>query len=68
MGDGRDLATVVADLASAAGVTGGLSDHGLDDETLEAVVRTVVSSPAIGRNPMPAGEGDVRGILESAWI
>ena len=51
-----------------AGVTGGLSDHGFDDETLEAVVRTVVSSPAIGRNPMPAGEGDVRGILESAWI
>lgn len=68
VGDGRDLPTIITDLASVAGVTGGLSDHGFDDETLEAVVRAVASSPAIGRNPMPAGEGDVRGILESAWI
>ncbi len=68
VGDGRDLPTLVADLAAGAGVTGGLSDHGFDDDALEAVVRTVASSPAVGRNPMPAGEGDVRGLLEAAWI
>jgi maleylacetate reductase len=66
-GDGRDLATVVADLAKASGVEGGLSDHGFDDDALEAVVRSVASSPAVERNPMPAGEGDVRGIIEAAW-
>ncbi|MCP3853949.1 MAG: maleylacetate reductase [Actinomycetia bacterium] len=66
--DGLDLSTIVADLASAARATGGLSDHGFDDDMLEAVVRTVASSPAVERNPMPVGEGDIRGILESAWV
>ncbi len=68
VGDGRNLATMVADLAAAAGVTGGLSDLGFDDEMLEAIVRTVTSSPAVERNPMPAGEGDIRSILESGWV
>jgi alcohol dehydrogenase class IV len=48
------------------GVTGGLSDLGLDDEDLDAIARQSASQPGVQRSARPLGESDVRALLDDA--
>ena len=67
LGDPDDPAGAVDRLRERLGLPGSLSDAGMDDEDLEAVVRMAAGSPTVGRNPRPAGEDEIREVLESAW-
>ena len=52
---------------SVAGLPTGLSDCGLTDEDIDAVVRLSQSSPGVKANPKPVSEEDARAILGAAW-
>lgn len=62
-----DPAAAVADLIAAVGLGGGLSDHGFDDDDLDAVVRQVDGNRSIRSNPRPVTADDARAVLEAAW-
>lgn len=67
LGAADDPAGAAAALLATAGVPTRLRDVGVDEEDLDAVARLSGRSPAILRNARPAGEADVRAILEDAW-
>jgi alcohol dehydrogenase class IV len=62
-----DLADAVEELAIEAGVTAGLSDLGVTEDDLAAVVRISQSNPFVQGAVRPAGEADVAALLETIW-
>src|SRR3954453_6545137 len=67
LGDPDDPAGAVDRLRERLGLPAGLSDAGVHDDDLDAVVRMVQTSASIKANPRPVSEDDARGILEAAW-
>ena len=66
LGDGDDPAAAVDRLLARLGLPTRLSDCGVTDEDVDAVVRLSQSSPGILANPKPVSEEDARAILEAA--
>jgi alcohol dehydrogenase class IV len=62
-----DLADSVEELAIEVGVTEGLSDLGVTEDDLAAVVRISQSNPFVKSSARPAGEADVAALLETIW-
>lgn len=54
-------------LRERLGLPSGLSDCGVSEDDVEAVIRLSQSSPAVSDNPRPVSEADARAILEAAW-
>jgi maleylacetate reductase len=67
LGDPDDPAGALDRLRERLGLPGQLSDVGVTDEDLDAVVRMSASSPAIRANPRRVNEDDARAILEAAF-
>jgi maleylacetate reductase len=67
LGDGEEPAAAVEAFVRDLGLTARLSDLGVDDEDIDAVVRQSESHPALRANPRPARAEDVRAILEAAF-
>ena len=67
LGDADDPAGAVERLLERLRLPVRLSDCGVTDEDLDAVVRLSQSSPAVQMNPKPVSEHDARGILEAAF-
>lgn len=67
LGDDDDPAGAVERLRERLGLPGSLSDCGMTDEDLDAIVRQVPGHHLIALNPKPVTEADARAILEAAW-
>jgi len=67
LGDTDDPAAAVERLVLRLGLPTGLSDCGVTDEDIDAVVRLSQSSPGVQMNPRPVSEDDAREILEAAF-
>ena len=67
LGHPEDPAAGCEALRERLGLPTGLSDCGVSEDDVEAVVRLSQSSPAVGSNPRPVSEADARAILEAAW-
>jgi len=67
LGDADDPAAAVERLVARLGLPSGLSDSGVTDEDIEAVVRLSQSSPAVQMNPRSVSEDDARSILDAAF-
>jgi alcohol dehydrogenase class IV len=67
MGDPDDAAGAVDRLVQRIGLPTHLSDCGVTDEDLDAVVRLSQSNPSVQMNPRPVSEDDARAILEAAF-
>lgn len=66
-GDEFDPAGAIDRLRERLGLPAGLSDVGVDDDDIDAVVRQVSGNPNISNNPKPVSEDDARAILEAAF-
>jgi maleylacetate reductase len=66
LGDSDDPAGAVERLVERLGLPTGLSDCGVTDDDIDAVVRLSQSSPGVQANPKPVSEDDARAILEAA--
>jgi maleylacetate reductase len=67
LGDPDDPAGAIDRLRERIGLPGQLSDVGVDDEDLAAVVRMSGGNPSIKANPRPVTEADVEDILSAAF-
>ncbi|MBV8295338.1 MAG: iron-containing alcohol dehydrogenase [Acidimicrobiia bacterium] len=67
LGDADDPAAAVDRLVQRIGLPSRLSDCGVADEDIDAVVRLSQSSPGVQMNPRPVSEDDAREILEAAY-
>jgi maleylacetate reductase len=67
LGDELDAAGAVDRLRERLGLPPGLSDCGVDDEDIDAVVRQVSGNRNIAANPKRVTEDDARAILEAAF-
>ena len=67
LGDADDPAGAVDRLVQRLGLPTGLSDCGVTDEDIDAVVRLSQSSPGVQMNPRPVSEDDAREILEASF-
>ena len=67
LGAADDAAGAVDRLRGELGLPGTLSEIGVDEADLEAVARLGPSNHNVAANPRPVDEGQIRGILESAW-
>ena len=67
IGDPDDPAGAVDRLRERLGLPGRLSEVGVTDQDLDAVVRMSSASPSVRANPRPVGEEDARAILEAAF-
>jgi alcohol dehydrogenase class IV len=67
LGDDLDPAGAIDRLRERIGLPGRLSDCGVTDEDLDAVVRQVSGNNNIANNPKPVTEADARAILEAAY-
>jgi len=65
--DPDDPAGAVDGLVQRIGLPTHLSDCGVTDEDLDAVVRLSQSNPSVQMNPRPVSEDDARAILEAAF-
>jgi maleylacetate reductase len=66
-GDAGDAADAVDRLRGRVGLPGRLSEVGVDEDDIEAVVRMSSGNANIARNPRPVSPEDVRSLLESAF-
>ncbi|MDQ1419156.1 MAG: hypothetical protein QOJ52_1118, partial [Acidimicrobiaceae bacterium] len=66
-GDAADAADAVDRLRGRVGLPGRLSEVGVDEDDIEAVVRMSSGNANIARNPRPVSPEDVRSLLESAF-
>src|SRR5438309_4098261 len=57
LGDADDPAGAVERLVAQLGLPGGLSDCGVEDDDIDAVVRSSQSNPNVQANPKPVSEG-----------
>ncbi|MPY94267.1 MAG: iron-containing alcohol dehydrogenase, partial [Acidimicrobiia bacterium] len=62
-----DLADSIDELSVETGVTAGLSDLGVSEDDLGAVVRISQSNPFVKVAVRPTGEADVAALLETIW-
>jgi len=67
LGDPDDPAGAVDRLLQRIGLPARLSDVGVTDEDLDAIVRLSQSSYSVQSNPRPVSEDDARSILEAAF-
>jgi len=67
LGDEDDPAGAVDRLRERLGLPGRLSEAGVTEEDIEAVLRASQSSAAIRSNPRPTGEDELREVLEAAF-
>lgn len=67
LGDGDDPAAAVDRLLERLGLPTRLSDVGVTDEDLDAVVHASQSNFSVQANPRPVSEDDARSILEAAF-
>ena len=67
LGDTEDPAGAVDRLLQRVGLPTRLSDCGVTDEDIDAVVRLSQSNYSVQSNPRPVSENDVRSILDSAF-
>ena len=67
LGDPDDPAGAVDRLVQRLGLPSHLSDCGVTDEDLDAVVRLSQSNPNVQTNPRPVSEDDARAILDAAF-
>ncbi|HZN13357.1 MAG TPA: iron-containing alcohol dehydrogenase [Acidimicrobiales bacterium] len=67
LGDEFDPAGAIERLRERVGLAGRLSDCGVTDEDIDAVVRQVGGHNLIALNPKPVTEADARAILEAAF-
>jgi maleylacetate reductase len=67
LGDRGDPAGAATALLALLDLPTRLSECGVDEEDLEAVVRLSESSPNVQLNPKPVSPDDVRSILEAAF-
>jgi maleylacetate reductase len=67
LGDAADPAGAVDRLRERIGLPARLSDVGVGEEDLEAVIRMSGGNVSIGANVRPASAGDLRAILEAAF-
>ena len=67
LGDAGDAAGAVDRLRDRIGLPGGLSDCGVTDDDIDAVVRLSQSNGNVRNNPRPVSENDAREILEAAF-
>jgi alcohol dehydrogenase class IV len=67
LGAPEDAAGAVDRLVQRIGLPTHLSDCGVTDEDLDAVVRLSQSNPSVQMNPRPVSEHDARAILEAAF-
>jgi maleylacetate reductase len=63
----HDAAAAIDLLRERLGLPARLSDVGVDDDDVEAVVRLAESNLSVQANPRPVGEAGARAILESAF-
>jgi alcohol dehydrogenase class IV len=63
----HDAAAAIDLLRDRIGLPARLSDVGVDDDDLEAVIRLAESSATVRANVRPVGAGGAREILESAF-
>jgi maleylacetate reductase len=66
-GDPDDPAAAVDRLRERVGLAARLSDVGVTEDDIEAVVRMAGGNPNIRSNPRPAAAGDLRAMLEAAF-
>jgi maleylacetate reductase len=64
---GGDVAEAVIALLGQMSPRRGLADLGVSDEDLEAVSRQAGSQRGVQVHPRPAGEADIRALLDDAW-
>ena len=62
-----DAASGVDALRRRVGIDGGLSDHGMSEDDLDAVGRMAEGNANVQANVRPVSEADARAILEDAW-
>jgi maleylacetate reductase len=62
-----DPADLLSDLLDRLAPRRGLSDLGIGDDDLDAVARQAGSHRGVQVHPRPAGEADVRALLDDAW-
>jgi alcohol dehydrogenase class IV len=67
LGDGDDAAGAVDRLRERVGLPGSLSEWGVTDEDIDAVVRQIGGNPNVANNPKPVTEDDARAILAAAF-
>jgi len=67
LGDADDAAAAVDRLRERIGLPAHLSECGMTEEDLDAVVRMSAGNPTIANNPKPVSEDDAREILEAAF-
>ena len=67
LGDADDPAGAVDRLVQRIGLPTRLSDAGVTDEDVDAVVRLSQSNYSVQSNPRPVSEDDARSILEAAF-
>lgn len=67
LGDEDDPAGAVDRLRERIGLPARLSEAGVTEEDLEAVVRASQSSPSVRANPRRVGEDEAREVLEAAF-
>jgi alcohol dehydrogenase class IV len=65
--DGDDVAAAVERFRDRLGLPAHLGECGATDEDVDAVARLSQGNLSVRRNVRPAGEADVRAILEAAW-
>jgi maleylacetate reductase len=67
IGDPDDPAGAVDRLRDRLALPGRLSEVGVTDQDIDAIVRMSSASPSVRANPRPVEEADARAILEAAW-
>ncbi len=67
LGDPDDPSGAVDRLRERIGLPGRLSDVGVNEDDLEAVIRMAGASPNVQANPRTAAAGDIRAVLEAAF-
>jgi maleylacetate reductase len=65
--DGDDVAGAVERFRDRLGLPAHLSECGVTEDDIDAVARLSQGNPSVRSNVRPAGEADVRAILEAAW-
>jgi maleylacetate reductase len=65
--DGDDVASAVERFRDRLGLPAHLAECGVTDDDIDAIARLSQGNISVRHNVRPAGEADVRAILEAAW-
>lgn len=67
LGDRQDPAGACGRLRGRLGLPASLSECGVSEDDVDAVVRLSEANPSVAANSRPVGEHEARAILEAAW-